>query len=114
MTSTQTKSMTINRYEFDYRVMQHADGSANSPKMPIESYSTDEGAAVGAWVLPEAGQQEGVRRSGRELTPNARNAKLSASWEASLSALAGVVLVSLCTIQMPGNVVQYMIGLRKL
>ena len=39
---------------------------------------TDEGAAVGAWVLLEAGQQVGVRRSGQALTPNVRNAELSA------------------------------------
>ena len=46
--------------------------------MPLESYSTDEGAAVGAWVLLEAVEQRGVRRSGRALTPNVRNAELSA------------------------------------
>ena len=45
------------RCEYDYRVMLHADGSTNSLTMPIESYSTDEGAAVGAWVLLEARQQ---------------------------------------------------------
>ena len=42
------------------------------------AYSTDEGDAVGAWVLLQAGQQEGVGRSGRALTPNFRNAELSA------------------------------------
>ena len=46
--------------------------------MPFESYSTDEGAAVGAWVLSEAGQYEGVRKSGRALTPNVHNAELAA------------------------------------
>ena len=56
--------------------MLHADGSTNSMKLPLKSYSTDEGAAVGAWVLPEARQQEGVRRSGRALTPNVRNTEL--------------------------------------
>ena len=42
----------------------------------FEWYSADEGAAAGAWVLQEARQQEGVRRLGRELTPNVRNAEL--------------------------------------
>ena len=46
--------------------------------MPSESYSTDEGATVGAWVLLEAGKQGGVRKSGRTLTPNVRNGELSA------------------------------------
>ena len=32
----------------DYRVTFHADGSTNSLKLLLESYSTDEGAAVGA------------------------------------------------------------------
>ena len=44
----------------------------NSPRN-----NTDEGVALGAWVLLEAGQQEGVRRSGRALTPNVRHAELS-------------------------------------
>ena len=48
-------------------------------KLPSKSYRTDESAAVGAWVLLEAGQQEGVRRSGRVLTPNVRNTELSSS-----------------------------------
>ena len=43
-------------------------------KFPLESYSTDEGAAVGAWVLLQAEQREGVRRSGRALARNVRNA----------------------------------------
>ena len=38
----------------------------------------DEGAALGAWMLLEAGQQEGVRRSERALIPNVCNAELSA------------------------------------
>ena len=46
--------------------------------MRIEQKSTDEGTTVGAWVLLEAGEQGGVRRSGRALTPNVRNAELSA------------------------------------
>ena len=60
-----------------YRVMLHVDGSTNSIKLPLKSYSTDEGAAVGAWVLPEVRQQEGVRRSGQALTPSIRNTELS-------------------------------------
>ena len=64
--------------KYYYRVMLHPDGSTNNFKFPLESYSMDEGAAVGAWVLLEVGQQEGVRRSGRALTPNVRNAELSA------------------------------------
>ena len=47
-------------------------------RLPLASYSTDEGATVGAWVLLEAGEQGGVRRSGRAMTPNDRNAELSA------------------------------------
>ena len=46
--------------------------------MPLQSHSTDEGANVGAWALLDAGEQGGVRRSGRALTPNVRNAELSA------------------------------------
>ena len=46
-------------------------------KVSFESYSIEEGAPIGAWVL-EAGQHEGVKRSGRALTPNVRNAELSA------------------------------------
>ena len=68
----------ISRCEYDYCVILHADGSTNSLKLPLESYSTDEGATVGAWVLLEAGEQGGVRRSGRALIPNVRNAELSA------------------------------------
>ena len=63
---------------YDYRVILHADGSTSSLKLKLESYSTDEGATVGAWVLLEAGEQGGVRRSGRALIPNVRNAELSA------------------------------------
>ena len=48
-------------------------------KLPLESYSADEGAAVGAWVLLlQAGQQKRVTRSGRGLTPNVLSAELSA------------------------------------
>ena len=47
-------------------------------KFPLKSYSTDEGAAVGAWVVLQTGQQEGVRRSGRALSPNVLNAELLA------------------------------------
>ena len=65
------------RCEYDYRVMLHADGSTNVIKLPLKSHSTDEGGAVGAWALLEAGQQEGVRRSGRALTPNVRNTEFS-------------------------------------
>ena len=48
-------------------------------KLPSKSYGTDESAAVGVWALLEAGQQEGVGRSGRALTPNVRNTELSSS-----------------------------------
>ena len=46
--------------------------------MPTQYKSTYEGATVWAWVLLEAGKQVGVRRSGRALTPNVRNAELAA------------------------------------
>ena len=55
------------------------------------------------WVLLEAGQQEGVSRSGQAPTPNVRNAKLSAEWEANLSALTRAVFVLLCTSHTPGK-----------
>ena len=82
--------------------MFHADGSTNNLKMPIESHSAGEGTAVGAWVLLQAGQREGVKRSGRALTPNVRNAEFSASGETNLSALARVwyLIVLLCAIHM--------------
>ena len=47
-------------------------------KFPLKSYSTDEGAAVGAWVVLQTEQQEEVNRSGWGLTPILRNAELSA------------------------------------
>ena len=43
-------------------------------KFPLNSYSTDEGAAVGAWVVVQTKQQEGVNGSEWGLTPNFRNA----------------------------------------
>ena len=45
-------------------------------KLPLKSYNTDEGAAVGTRVLLEAGQQDGVRRSGRALIPSVRDTEL--------------------------------------
>ena len=53
-----------------------AHGSTNSMKLPLKSYNTDEGAAVGTRVLLEAGQQDGVRRSGRALIPSVRDTEL--------------------------------------
>ncbi|CAN0146105.1 unnamed protein product, partial [Ectocarpus fasciculatus] len=41
------------RHNYDYRVTLHLDGSTRSVKLPLESYCTDEPAAVGAWVLLE-------------------------------------------------------------
>ncbi|CAN0166814.1 unnamed protein product, partial [Pylaiella littoralis] len=41
------------RDNYDYRVTLHSDGSTSSMKLPLESYSTDVDAAVGAWVLLE-------------------------------------------------------------
>lgn len=64
---------------YDYRVVLHCDGSTCSMKLPLELYSTDEDAGVGAWVLLEV-EEEGatVRRSRRSTTPNVRNMELSA------------------------------------
>ena len=45
--------------------------------LPLESYSTNEGAGVGAWVLLEIELLEEVR-SGRSVTPNVSNTELSA------------------------------------
>ena len=42
--------------------MLHAYGTTTSMKWPLESYSTGEGDAVGAWALIEAGQREDGRR----------------------------------------------------
>ena len=65
----------ISRCEYNYRAILHAHGSTSS--LPLESYSTDEGATVASWVLLEAGEHGGVMRSGRALTLNVRNAELS-------------------------------------
>ena len=48
----------------------------NIPETVRTRNSTHEGAAVEARMLPEAGQQEGVRRSGLALTLNDYNAEL--------------------------------------
>ena len=66
------------RCEHDYRATFHADGSTNSLALPLESYSDDEGAAVRAWAPLEAGQQKGVRTSGRALAPDVCNVEFSA------------------------------------
>ena len=58
------------RREYDKRVMLDVDGSTHSMKFPLESFSTDEGDAVGAWVLLKVAPQEGMGRPGRALTPN--------------------------------------------
>ena len=62
-------------------------------KFPLESYSTDEGAAVGAWVLLQTGQQEGMGRSGLALTPNVRNSGLQLSRERVGPRRVGLYLV---------------------
>ncbi|CAM9297961.1 unnamed protein product [Ectocarpus sp. 12 AP-2014] len=46
-------------------------------KMPLESYSTDEDAAIGAWVLLEADPKEGSGRRKRVTTPNVRLTELA-------------------------------------
>ena len=42
-------------------------------KLPLESYNTNEGNGVGAWVLLDIEPREEVRRSGRAVTPNVGN-----------------------------------------
>ena len=65
------------RDSYDYRViLQKADTSTRSMKLPLESYSTNEGARVGAWVLLEIEQREEVR-PGRSATPKVRNTETS-------------------------------------
>ena len=39
------------RHEYGYRVILHTDRSTRGMKLPLESYSTNEGASVRAWVL---------------------------------------------------------------
>ncbi|CAN0076408.1 unnamed protein product, partial [Scytosiphon promiscuus] len=46
------------RDQYDYRVILHSDGSTRSMKLPLESYSTDDDAGVGSWVLLEVEQEE--------------------------------------------------------
>lgn len=73
------RSHPASRDVFDYRVVLHCDGSTCSMKLPLELYSTDEDAGVGAWVLLEVEEEEArVRRSRRSTTPNVRNMELSA------------------------------------
>ena len=85
-----------NRSVYDYRVMLETDESTLRMKLPLDAYSTDENAAVGAWALLEpvvdsdrstaegaAGGQgggdedeAGVRRSARAPVPNVRHLPL--------------------------------------
>ena len=65
------------RHDYGCRVILQADRSTRSIKLPLESYSTNEGAGVGAWVLLEIELLEEVR-SGRSVTPNVSNTELSA------------------------------------
>ncbi|CAB1120680.1 unnamed protein product [Ectocarpus sp. CCAP 1310/34] len=60
------------RQENDYRVILHCTESTRSMKMPLESYSTDEDAAIGAWVLLEVDPKERSGRRRRVTTPNVR------------------------------------------
>ena len=39
-------------------------------ELPLESYSTDEDAGVGSWVLPEVEQEEARIRESRRATTN--------------------------------------------
>ena len=71
--------------------MLHAGRSMGSMKLSLESHNTDESPAAGAWVLIEAGQQVGMGKSGRALTPNDRNTELSASCGVKLYALVHAV-----------------------
>eukprot|EP00903_Cladosiphon_okamuranus_P021062 g19348.t1 len=65
------------RGEYDYRVILNSDGSTQSMKLPLESYSTDENAGVGSWVLLEVEQEEArIRKSRRATTPNVRHSEL--------------------------------------
>ena len=62
---------------YDYRVILHSDGSTRSMKLPLESYSTDDDAGVGSWVLLEVEQEEArIRKSRRATTPNVRHSEL--------------------------------------
>ena len=61
------------RHDHDYRVILQADRSTRSMKLPLESYNTNEGNGVGAWVLLDIEPREEVRRSGRAVTPNVGN-----------------------------------------
>ena len=92
----QSQERTKNVY--DYRVHLVEDPSARSMKLPLDAYSTDPNAGVGAWVLLEPNDEEQARDAvegsrqecqlvvteaggerpaassrGRTLTPNVRN-----------------------------------------
>ena len=74
---------------YDYRVHLEQDQSVRSMKLPLDSYSTDLSAAMGACVLLESideqqaeggsevgGGRPAISRSGRALTPNVRDEEL--------------------------------------
>ncbi|CAB1097920.1 unnamed protein product [Ectocarpus sp. CCAP 1310/34] len=72
------RSHPASRQEYDYRVILHCcDESTRSMKMPLESCSTDEDAAIGAWVLLEVNPKEGSGRRKRVTTPTVRLTELA-------------------------------------
>ena len=91
------QSQERTKHMYDYRVHLAEDQSVRSLKLPLDAYSTDPNAWVGAWVLLEPKEQTGdtvggsrqecqlvvteaggerpaVSSRGRTLTPNVRNA----------------------------------------
>ena len=67
------------RLEYGYRMALDVDQSTHSMKLPLNAYSTDENAVVGAWALLERSTVPSrVSRSGRALTSNVRHKELSA------------------------------------
>ena len=66
------------RRAYGYRVMLEKDQRTLKVKVPLEAYSTDADATVGAWVLPESDGgipfgDSRTSRSGRASVPNVRN-----------------------------------------
>ena len=75
------RAQEASRRAYDYRLMLKEDQSTLSVKLPLEAYSTDANATVGAWALlePGVGVPLGGSRasqSGRASVANVRNIPL--------------------------------------
>ena len=52
------QSQERTKHVYDYRVHLEEDQSVRSMKLPLDAYSTDPNAGVGAWVLLEPSDEE--------------------------------------------------------